>query len=169
MGLVGTLQTTFNEPVELAKQLATLDHLTDGRAGWNVVTSSDAFHGANFRRGGFLDHADRYTRAAEFVELSRALWDSWESDAIVANGSGAAGGAGRRRLRRPLPRPRRRPPRPAVRRDRHVPGPAQPPATPGDRAGRRLRRGAATSPPGTPRSSSRCTPSSTTRRRSTAT
>ena len=73
IGLVGTLQTTFNEPVELAKQLATLDHLTDGRAGWNVVTSSDAFHGANFRRGGFLDHADRYTRAAEFVELSREL------------------------------------------------------------------------------------------------
>ncbi|MDT0234711.1 LLM class flavin-dependent oxidoreductase [Curtobacterium sp. BRB10] len=91
IGLVGTLQTTFNEPVELAKQLATLDHLTDGRAGWNVVTSSDAFHGANFRRGGFLDHADRYTRAAEFVELSRELWDSWESDAIVANRSGAAG------------------------------------------------------------------------------
>lgn len=90
IGLVGTLQTTFNEPVELAKQLATLDHLTDGRAGWNVVTSSDAFHGANFRRGGFLDHADRYTRAAEFVELSRELWDSWEPDAVVAGGS--AGG-----------------------------------------------------------------------------
>ncbi len=77
IGLVGTLQTTFNEPLELAKQLATLDHLTDGRAGWNVVTSSDAFHGANFRRGGFLDHAERYTRAAEFIELSRELWDSW--------------------------------------------------------------------------------------------
>jgi len=85
IGLVGTLQTTFNEPLELAKQLATLDHLTDGRAGWNVVTSSDAFHGANFRRGGFLDHADRYTRAAEFIELSRELWDSWESDAVVAD------------------------------------------------------------------------------------
>ncbi|SDR02474.1 FMN-dependent oxidoreductase, nitrilotriacetate monooxygenase family [Curtobacterium sp. UNCCL20] len=87
IGLVGTLQTTFNEPVELAKQLATLDHLTDGRAGWNVVTSSDAFHGANFRRGGFLDHADRYTRAAEFIELSRELWDSWEQDAVVADGA----------------------------------------------------------------------------------
>ncbi|MGN8050208.1 NtaA/DmoA family FMN-dependent monooxygenase [Curtobacterium sp. 22159] len=85
IGLVGTLQTTFNEPVELAKQLATLDHLTGGRAGWNVVTSSDAFHGANFRRGGFLDHADRYTRAAEFIELSRELWDSWEPDAVVAS------------------------------------------------------------------------------------
>jgi FMN-dependent oxidoreductase (nitrilotriacetate monooxygenase family) len=85
IGLVGTLQTTFNEPLELAKQLATLDHLTDGRAGWNVVTSSDAFHGANFRRGGFLDHADRYTRAAEFVETARELWDSWQPDAIVAD------------------------------------------------------------------------------------
>jgi len=84
IGLVGTLQTTFNEPLELAKQLATLDHLSDGRAGWNVVTSSDAFHGANFRRGGFLDHADRYTRAAEFVELARELWDSWQPDAVVA-------------------------------------------------------------------------------------
>ncbi|MEK6345445.1 MAG: NtaA/DmoA family FMN-dependent monooxygenase, partial [Curtobacterium sp.] len=85
IGLVGTLQTTFNEPLELAKQLATLDHLTDGRAGWNVVTSSDAFHGANFRRGGFLEHAERYTRAAEFIELSRELWDSWASDAVVAD------------------------------------------------------------------------------------
>ncbi|PZO56742.1 MAG: F420-dependent methylene-tetrahydromethanopterin reductase [Leifsonia xyli] len=91
IGLVGTLQTTFNEPVELAKQLATLDHLTDGRAGWNVVTSSDAFHGANFRRGGFLDHADRYTRADEFIAVSRELWDSWQADAVVADT--AAGGA----------------------------------------------------------------------------
>ncbi|MDM7885551.1 NtaA/DmoA family FMN-dependent monooxygenase [Curtobacterium sp. RHCKG23] len=87
IGLVGTLQTTFNEPLELAKQLATLDHLSDGRAGWNVVTSSDAFHGANFRRGGFLDHADRYTRAAEFVELARELWDSWDAGAVVADAS----------------------------------------------------------------------------------
>ncbi|WIB01496.1 MULTISPECIES: NtaA/DmoA family FMN-dependent monooxygenase [unclassified Curtobacterium] len=98
IGLVGTLQTTFNEPVELAEQLATLDHLTDGRAGWNVVTSSDAFHGANFRRGGFLDHADRYTRADEFVTLARELWDSWAPDAVVAD---AAGGvfADRSRIR----------------------------------------------------------------------
>jgi FMN-dependent oxidoreductase (nitrilotriacetate monooxygenase family) len=85
IGLVGTLSATFNEPVELAGQLATLDHLTEGRAGWNVVTSSDAFHGANFRRGGFLDHADRYTRATEFVELARELWDSWQPDAVVVD------------------------------------------------------------------------------------
>lgn len=85
IGLVGTLQTTFNEPLELAKQLSTLDHLSDGRAGWNVVTSSDAFHGANFRRGRFLDAADRYTRAAEFVDTARELWDSWHTDALVVD------------------------------------------------------------------------------------
>ena len=78
VGLVGTLNTTFNEPYELARQLASLDHLSGGRAGWNAVTSSDAFHGANFRRGGFLAHADRYERAKEFAELSKKLWDSWD-------------------------------------------------------------------------------------------
>ena len=78
VGLVGTLNTPFNEPYELARQLATLDHLSGGRAGWNAVTSSDAFHGANFRRGGFLDHADRYERAKEFAALSKKLWDSWD-------------------------------------------------------------------------------------------
>lgn len=85
IGLVGTLNSTFNEPYELARQLATLDHLSGGRAGWNVVTSSDAFHGANFRRGGFLDHGDRYHRANEFVSLAKELWDSWSADAIVAD------------------------------------------------------------------------------------
>ncbi|MET0725835.1 MAG: NtaA/DmoA family FMN-dependent monooxygenase [Leifsonia sp.] len=85
IGLVGTLSSTFNEPYELARQLATLDHLSSGRAGWNVVTSSDAFHGANFRRGGFLEHADRYNRAAEFVGLAKEFWDSWSDDAVVAD------------------------------------------------------------------------------------
>lgn len=85
VGLVGTLNTTFNEPYELARELATLDWLSDGRAGWNAVTSSDAFHGANFRRGGYLDHADRYTRAAEFAALSKKLWDSWADGDVVAD------------------------------------------------------------------------------------
>ncbi|WP_086832408.1 NtaA/DmoA family FMN-dependent monooxygenase, partial [Streptomyces sp. NRRL B-24572] len=67
-------------PYELARRLASLDHLSAGRAAWNVVTSSDAFTGENFRRGGFLDRADRYTRAAEFLGVVRELWDSWTPD-----------------------------------------------------------------------------------------
>ncbi|PJI93820.1 NtaA/DmoA family FMN-dependent monooxygenase [Luteimicrobium subarcticum] len=85
IGLVGTINTTFNEPFELARQFATLDILSGGRAAWNLVTSSDAFTGENFRRGGYLDHADRYTRAAEVVEVARDLWDSWDDDAVVAD------------------------------------------------------------------------------------
>lgn len=85
IGVVGTLSSTFNEPYELARQLATIDHLSDGRVGWNVVTSSDAFHGANFRRGGYLAYEDRYRRAEEFVRLAKQLWDSWEPGAILAD------------------------------------------------------------------------------------
>ena len=83
LGLAATVNATFNEPFELARRLATLDHLSGGRAAWNVVTSSDAFTGGNFRRGGFLDRADRYTRAAEFVEVARKLWDSWTPDGLA--------------------------------------------------------------------------------------
>ena len=77
VGLAGTINATFNDPYELARQLATLDHLSAGRAAWNVVTSSDDFHGANFRRGGYLAYPDRYERAREVVEAARALWDAW--------------------------------------------------------------------------------------------
>ncbi|OKI64437.1 F420-dependent methylene-tetrahydromethanopterin reductase [Streptomyces sp. TSRI0445] len=80
LGLAATVNATFNEPYELARRIATLDHLSGGRAAWNVVTSSDAFTGENFRRGGYLDRADRYTRAAEFVATARELWDSWTPD-----------------------------------------------------------------------------------------
>ncbi|MGV9634171.1 LLM class flavin-dependent oxidoreductase [Nocardia rhamnosiphila] len=85
LGLAGTINTTFNEPYELARQFASLDHLSGGRAAWNVVTSFDAFTGQNFRRGGFLDPADRYLRAEETVNAVRALWDSWEADDLVAD------------------------------------------------------------------------------------
>ncbi|MEC4019598.1 NtaA/DmoA family FMN-dependent monooxygenase [Streptomyces sp. H27-D2] len=78
LGLAATVNATFNEPYELARRLASLDHLSAGRAAWNVVTSSDAFTGENFRRGGYLDRADRYTRTAEFVATARELWDSWQ-------------------------------------------------------------------------------------------
>ena len=85
LGLAGTINTTFNEPYELARQFASLDHLSGGRAAWNVVTSFDAFTGQNFRRGGFLDPADRYTRAEETLNAVRALWDSWDAQDIVAD------------------------------------------------------------------------------------
>ena len=85
LGLTGTINTTFNEPFEVARQFATLDHLSDGRAGWNIVTSSDAFTGENFRRGGYLGHADRYRRAEEFLAVTREFWDSWASDAVLAD------------------------------------------------------------------------------------
>ena len=85
LGLAGTISTTFNEPFEVARQFASLDHLSGGRAAWNLVTSSDAFTGANFRRGGYLRREDRYVRAREVVELSRLLWDGWDPAALVAD------------------------------------------------------------------------------------
>ncbi|GAA2602150.1 NtaA/DmoA family FMN-dependent monooxygenase [Dactylosporangium fulvum] len=88
LGLTGTVNATFNEPYELARKLASLDHLSGGRAGWNVVTSSDAFTGENFRRGGYLDRADRYTRAAEVLQTARELWETWPADEVVADPAG---------------------------------------------------------------------------------
>lgn len=76
LGLAGTVNATFNEPYDVARKLATLDHLSGGRAAWNVVTTSDAFTGENFRRSGFLDHAQRYERAEEMLSTVRELWDS---------------------------------------------------------------------------------------------
>ncbi|OLL19697.1 MULTISPECIES: NtaA/DmoA family FMN-dependent monooxygenase [unclassified Rhodococcus (in: high G+C Gram-positive bacteria)] len=95
LGLAATINATFNEPYELARQIASLDHLSGGRAAWNVVTSFDAFTGRNFRRGGFLDRSHRYERAEETLTLIRQLWDSWRSDDIVADKAGG------RFLRRP--------------------------------------------------------------------
>ncbi|MGW6919443.1 NtaA/DmoA family FMN-dependent monooxygenase [Kitasatospora sp. NPDC054939] len=88
LGLAATVNATFNEPYEVARRLATLDHLSEGRAAWNVVTSFDAFTGENFRRGGFLAEADRYTRAAEFLATVRELWDSWGEDDVLADPAG---------------------------------------------------------------------------------
>ncbi len=85
LGLAGTIQATYNEPYEIARQFATLDHLSGGRAAWNVVTSPDAFTGENFRRGGYLDRGDRYVRAAEFVQAARELWESWPPGAVAAD------------------------------------------------------------------------------------
>lgn len=85
LGLAGTLSSTFNEPYEVARQVASIDHLSGGRAAWNVVTSPDAFTGQNFRRGGFLKREDRYARAEEFLTTVRELWDSWQPGTLVGD------------------------------------------------------------------------------------
>jgi FMN-dependent oxidoreductase (nitrilotriacetate monooxygenase family) len=85
LGLTGTINSTFNEPYEVARQFASLDHLSGGRAAWNVVTSWDAFTGENFRRGGFLAEDQRYERAKTFLQTAQELFDSWRGDEIVAN------------------------------------------------------------------------------------
>jgi FMN-dependent oxidoreductase (nitrilotriacetate monooxygenase family) len=85
IGLAGTINSTFNEPYEVARQFASLDWLSGGRAAWNVVTSWDAFTGENFRRGGFLPQDQRYERARTFLQAASDLWDSWHGDEIVAD------------------------------------------------------------------------------------
>jgi FMN-dependent oxidoreductase (nitrilotriacetate monooxygenase family) len=85
LGLAGTINSTFNEPYEVARQFASLDHLSGGRAAWNVVTSWDAFTGENFRRGGFLPQEQRYERARIFLHTTWELFDSWPGDAIAAD------------------------------------------------------------------------------------
>ncbi|MCO6003644.1 LLM class flavin-dependent oxidoreductase [Actinoallomurus purpureus] len=74
----------------MARRLATLDHLSGGRAAWNVVSSFDDFTGENLRRGGYLEEADRYTRAAEFLQTARELWHSWRPDASWPTPYGAS-------------------------------------------------------------------------------
>jgi FMN-dependent oxidoreductase (nitrilotriacetate monooxygenase family) len=90
LGLMATITTTYHEPYELARQLASLDHLSGGRAGWNLVTSSDGFTGANFRRGAYLRYDQRYERGEQFIAAANALWDSWLPD--NGNGNGNATG-----------------------------------------------------------------------------
>ncbi|GAA1850022.1 NtaA/DmoA family FMN-dependent monooxygenase [Pseudonocardia ailaonensis] len=90
IGLVATQNTTYNEPADLARRLSGLDLLSAGRAGWNVVTTDNAWTGENFRRGGYLDHADRYVRAEQFLAIARQIWDSWEDDWAGTDGEWAA-------------------------------------------------------------------------------
>jgi FMN-dependent oxidoreductase (nitrilotriacetate monooxygenase family) len=85
LGLIGTINASFNEPYEVARQFASLDQVSDGRAGWNVVTSSDAFTGENFRRGGYLPYTERYEHAGELLDVARALWNSWSASAVTAD------------------------------------------------------------------------------------
>ena len=83
VGLIGTASTTFSEPYNLARQFASLDHLSKGRSGWNIVTSVGG--GRNFGPERLTDHEQRYVRAEEHVQIVKRLWDSWRDDAIVAD------------------------------------------------------------------------------------
>ncbi|WP_216909142.1 LLM class flavin-dependent oxidoreductase [Nocardia noduli] len=83
LGLIATASTTYYEPYNLARLFSTLDHISGGRAGWNIVTTGTDLAAANFGLDAHPDHADRYARAREFVDAVVSLWDSWEDDAIL--------------------------------------------------------------------------------------
>ena len=82
IGLVGTMTTSYNDPFNVARRLASLDLISGGRAGWNVVTSGDAGAAGNFSRDEHYDYDTRYGRGLEFVQVTQALWDSYEDDAF---------------------------------------------------------------------------------------
>ncbi len=89
IGMIATASTTYTEPFNLARQFASLDHISNGRAAWNIVTSWLATAARNFGGTGQVSHADRYSRGEEFMSVVKALWDSWAEDAVVddrANG-----------------------------------------------------------------------------------
>ncbi|MGF6291638.1 LLM class flavin-dependent oxidoreductase [Paraburkholderia youngii] len=88
IGVIGTASTSYNEPYNIARRFATLDHVSNGRAGWNVVTTADLPSARNFGCDAVPNHAQRYERAAEFTEVVKALWDSWEDDAFVGDKAG---------------------------------------------------------------------------------
>nr|WP_307260975.1 LLM class flavin-dependent oxidoreductase [Paraburkholderia graminis] len=83
IGLIATASTTYTEPFNLARQFASLDHITRGRVGWNIVTSWVRGAGPNFGQDQQIEHAERYARAHEFLEVVTGLWDSWADDAVT--------------------------------------------------------------------------------------
>ncbi|WP_017348105.1 LLM class flavin-dependent oxidoreductase [Pantoea sp. A4] len=83
IGLVGTLSTSYSEPFTVARQFASLDHLSGGRAGWNVVTTPLEGTAKNFSRAKHTEHDERYRVASEYLQVTKGLWDSWEADAFT--------------------------------------------------------------------------------------
>ncbi|WP_122413122.1 LLM class flavin-dependent oxidoreductase [Pseudomonas viridiflava] len=83
IGLIATATTTYNEPYHVARKFASLDHLSGGRAGWNLVTSDAAAEAQNFGRSEHVGHAERYSRAREFHQVVTGLWNSWADDAFT--------------------------------------------------------------------------------------
>jgi len=83
LGLIATASTTYNEPYHVARKFASLDHLSGGRAGWNLVTSANPMEALNFGLEEHVEHATRYRRAREFYDVVTGLWDSWADDAFI--------------------------------------------------------------------------------------
>jgi len=83
IGVIATASTTYNDPYNLARRIASVDHISGGRAAWNVVTTAGDIAAKNFGLTGAPLHEDRYGRAAEFLDIVIKLWDSWEDDAII--------------------------------------------------------------------------------------
>ena len=83
IGLIATASTTYTEPFNLARQFASLDHISGGRVGWNIVTSWSAAAARNFGGTSQVSHAERYARGEEFMQVVKALWDSWADDAVL--------------------------------------------------------------------------------------
>src|SRR6516165_6887829 len=88
IGMIATASTTYTEPFNLARQFGSLDHISNGRVGWNIVTSWLATAARNFGGAGQVSHADRYARGEEFMTVVKALWDSWAEDAVVDDRAG---------------------------------------------------------------------------------
>lgn len=83
LGLMATGSTSYDEPFHIARRFASLDHISGGRAGWNIVTTSNPDASKNFGREDHFEHADRYRRAREFYDVVTGLWDSWAEDAFI--------------------------------------------------------------------------------------
>src|ERR1700742_981721 len=83
IGLIATASTTYSEAYNLARQFSSLDHISRGRIGWNIVTTWSPQAGGNFGGIGEVSHADRYERAEEYMAVVRGLWDSWADDAVL--------------------------------------------------------------------------------------
>ncbi|SFN21386.1 LLM class flavin-dependent oxidoreductase [Variovorax sp. OV329] len=88
IGLIATVSTSFNEPFNVARKFASLDQISGGRAGWNLVTSSGGAEARNFNREAHFEHALRYERASEFHDVVTGLWDSWQEDSFVRDKAG---------------------------------------------------------------------------------
>ncbi|GGX54772.1 LLM class flavin-dependent oxidoreductase [Streptomyces fructofermentans] len=96
IGLIATASTSYNSPYNLARRLASLDHVSGGRAGWNIVTTAGSEAARNFGLDAEPVHASRYERAADFLDVALKLWDSWEDDLIVADKAAGVWGDARK-------------------------------------------------------------------------